>query len=76
MKLWNLFLTAAILALGAGQASARSVLFLGSSFTYGAHTAVQHYRPETVHDLNGPDARGDTRGAGPVQAIHPGGGTE
>ncbi|HWY63380.1 MAG TPA: hypothetical protein VNW15_15875 [Rhizomicrobium sp.] len=57
---------AAMLALCAAPASARSILFLGSSFTYGAHTAVQHYRPETVHDLNGPDARGDTYGGVPA----------
>ena len=55
-----------VLALCAAPASARTILFLGSSFTYGAHTAVQHYRPQTVHDLNGPDARGDTYGGVPA----------
>ncbi len=56
----------ALLALCAAPASAKTILFLGSSFTYGAHTAVQHYRTETVHDLNGPDARGDTYGGVPA----------
>jgi hypothetical protein len=59
-------IAAALLALCAAPASARTILFLGSSFTYGAHTAVQHYRTETVHDLNGPDARGDTYGGVPA----------
>ena len=33
-------------------ASAESILFVGNSFTFGAESAVQHYRPETVTDLN------------------------
>ena len=41
-------------------AQARTVLFLGSSFTYGAHSAAQHYHPELVKDLNGPDKFGET----------------
>ena len=31
---------------------AETILFVGNSFTYGAQSAVQHYRPETVIDLN------------------------
>jgi hypothetical protein len=62
----KLLCAAAVLTLCAAPVSARTILFLGSSFTYGAHTAVQHYRPETVHDLNGPDARGDTYGGVPA----------
>ena len=31
---------------------AASILFVGNSFTYGDHSDVQHYRPESVHDLN------------------------
>jgi hypothetical protein len=62
----RLFCAAGVLALCAAPVSARTILFLGSSFTYGAHTAVQHYRPETVHDLNGPDKRGDTYGGVPA----------
>jgi hypothetical protein len=62
----NLLCAAAMLALCTAPGSARSILFLGSSFTYGAHTAVQYYRPQTVHDLNGPDARGDTYGGVPA----------
>ena len=60
------FAAAALILLCAAPASARTVLFLGSSFTYGAHTAVQHYRPDTVKDLNGPDKRGDTYGGVPA----------
>lgn len=66
MPLKNLFCAVAILALCSAPVSARTILFLGSSFTYGAHTAVQHYRPETVKDLNGPDKRGDTYGGVPA----------
>src|SRR5476651_2420272 len=51
---------AALLAFSLTPASARTVLFLGSSFTYGAHTAAQHYHPELVKDLNGPDRNGET----------------
>jgi hypothetical protein len=29
-----------------------TMLFVGNSFTYGALSSVQHYRPETVIDLN------------------------
>lgn len=31
----------------------RTILFVGNSFTQGAHSAVRNYRAETVHDLNG-----------------------
>jgi len=51
---------AALLALSFTGANARTVLFLGSSFTYGAHSAAQHYHPELVKDLNGPDRSGET----------------
>src|SRR6204780_3291338 len=62
MKSRNL-LCGAMLTLGAFAsvpASARPILFLGSSFTYGAHSAAQHYHPELVKDLNGPDKFGET----------------
>src|SRR3569833_1663043 len=49
-----------LLAVSLVPASARTVLFLGSSFTYGAHSAAQHYHPELVKDLNGPDRNGET----------------
>src|SRR5678815_5193437 len=29
-----------------------TILFVGNSFTFGAQSVVQRYRPETVHDLN------------------------
>jgi hypothetical protein len=64
---------AAISALAALPAQGRTILFLGSSFTYGAHSAAQHYHPELVKDLNGPDL---CRGAGDLQAVHPGSGAE
>ena len=51
---------AAVSALAVLPAQARTILFLGSSFTYGAHSAAQHYHPELVKDLNGPDKFGET----------------
>jgi hypothetical protein len=54
------------LTLGAAPSFARTILFLGSSFTYGAHSAAQHYHPELVKDLNGPDRYGDTYGGVPA----------
>ena len=43
-----------VLALGcAGVAHADSILFVGNSFTYGAHSPVWRYRADTVTDLNG-----------------------
>jgi hypothetical protein len=46
---------AALLALAspASAEEARTVLFIGNSFTQGATSAVMHYRPESVNDLNG-----------------------
>ena len=42
-----------LLALAAaGSAVAESILFIGNSFTYGEHSPVQHFAPETVRDLN------------------------
>jgi hypothetical protein len=53
-------LLAAVMGLCVLPAQAKTVLFLGSSFTYGAHSAAQHYHPELVKDLNGPDRFGET----------------
>ena len=43
-----------VLALAAlpGAAWGKTILFVGNSFTYGEHSALKHYRPETVSDLN------------------------
>jgi hypothetical protein len=46
--------------------AAQTILFVGNSFTYAAHSAAMHYHPETVHDLNPPDARGETVGGVPA----------
>jgi hypothetical protein len=51
---------AALSAIAILPAQATTVLFLGSSFTHGAHSAAQHYHPELVKDLNGPDRFGET----------------
>ena len=62
----RLSFVAAVLCLCASQASARSILFIGNSFTFGSHSAAKHYHTETVHDLNPPDARGRTIGGVPA----------
>ncbi len=62
----RIILTATLLALSMAGAQARTVLFLGSSMTYGAHAAAQHYKPELVKDLNGPNAQGETYGGVPA----------
>lgn len=56
----------AALSLAAAPAWARTILFVGNSFTFGANSAVKVYRPETVTDLNGPI---DGRTIGGVPAL-------
>lgn len=53
-------LAAAVLSLVATTATAQTspaaptrILFVGNSFTYGAHSPVRAYRPDLVTDLNG-----------------------
>jgi len=51
------FLFVALLALmpapALAQAAAKTILFVGNSFTQGAHSAVKRYRADAVTDLNG-----------------------
>ncbi len=47
------FLFALSLSCAALPATARDILFVGNSFTFGAGSPVERYRPETVTDLNG-----------------------
>ena len=58
----RIVLAALLLAL---PAQARTVLFVGNSFTYGANSAAHYYHPETVTDLNGP-INGKTVGGVPA----------
>ncbi len=44
----------------------KSILFVGNSFTFGEHSAAKHYRAGEVHDLNPPDANGQTIGGVPA----------
>jgi hypothetical protein len=57
---------AAFLVLCALPASARSILFIGNSFTYGANSPAHFYKADTVSDLNGPDKGGKTAGGVPA----------
>jgi len=47
-------IAAALLGIACTHAAdgTESILFVGNSFTFGAESPVQHYRPETVTDLN------------------------
>jgi hypothetical protein len=54
------------LVLAATPLQARTILFIGNSFTYGANSAVHYYKAETVTDLNGPNANGKTVGGVPA----------
>jgi hypothetical protein len=47
-------------------ASARTIVFIGNSFTFGANSAVHFYRAETVTDLNGAGPNGKTVGGVPA----------
>jgi len=47
----GLMLVLGSLPVAAGQPV--RVLFVGNSFFYGAVSAAEQYRPESVHDLNG-----------------------
>ena len=46
------FLSAIALVLCAAPAAARDILFIGNSFTFGAGSPVERYRPDSVTDLN------------------------
>jgi hypothetical protein len=47
-------------------AEAKTILFVGNSFTFGANSAAHYYKPDTVTDLNGPGANGKTVGGVPA----------
>jgi hypothetical protein len=59
-------LVAALLVLAPMAAQAKTILFVGNSFTYGANSAAHFYKSETVTDLNGPGTNGKTVGGVPA----------
>ncbi len=54
------------IALAATPAGAKTILFVGNSFTFGANSAAHYYKSDTVNDLNGPGAGGKTVGGVPA----------
>jgi hypothetical protein len=58
----TIVMAALLLAL---PAQARTVLFVGNSFTFGANSAAHYYHPDIVTDLNGP-LNGKTVGGVPA----------
>lgn len=53
-------------ASAAFAAEARTIVFIGNSYTYGQNSAVRYYRAESVTDLNGPGSNGKTIGGVPA----------
>jgi hypothetical protein len=49
----RLFALAGLVLALAAPAAAKTILFVGNSFTYGELSPVMHYRTDTVTDLNG-----------------------
>ena len=62
----RLFCAAAVFALIAAPVSARTILFIGNSFTFAANSPAHYYKPDTVTDLNGPGPTGKTVGGVPA----------
>lgn len=58
--------TAAALLAFTLPASAKTILFIGNSFTMGSGSPVHIYQPSSVHDLNPPNDRGQTLGGVPA----------
>jgi hypothetical protein len=54
-----------VLLLAVTPAEAKTILFVGNSFTFGANSAAHYYKPDTVTDLNGP-VSGKTVGGVPA----------
>ena len=52
MRLWRRWALALMALCGTAPVSAESILFVGNSFTFGAHSPVMRYRPDVVRDLN------------------------
>ncbi len=61
----RVLLAVAILGLTASPSWARSIVFVGNSFTFGENSPAKRYQADTVTDLNGPDATGRTIGGVP-----------
>jgi len=62
----KLFYATLALTLMALPAGARTILFIGNSFTYGEHSPAHYYKSATVTDLNGPGPTGKTVGGVPA----------
>lgn len=58
--------TAALCLVAAPAFAATRILFIGNSFTFGAHSAAMHYETDQVRDLNPPDKLGRTIGGVPA----------
>lgn len=54
------------LLLAATPVSAKTILFVGNSFTFGAGSAAHYYNSGSITDLNPPDAKGRTVGGVPA----------
>jgi len=62
----NILCATAVLIAFTLPVSARTIVFVGNSFTMGSGSPVHIYQPNTVHDLNPPNDRGQTLGGVPA----------
>jgi hypothetical protein len=63
----RIIFAALLLALPAqAQDKPRTLLFIGNSFTFAEHSALKHWNTASVHDLNPPNAAGETIGGVPA----------
>jgi hypothetical protein len=62
----KLLLAVVVLAFATSSSEARTILFIGNSFTFAANSPAHFYKSETVTDLNGPAANGKTVGGVPA----------
>jgi hypothetical protein len=58
--------TAAFCLFAAPAFAATKIIFVGNSFTFGAHSSINHTFTDQVHDLNPPDELGRTVGGVPA----------
>ncbi len=58
MQLTRLLALGFVLFAASTAQAQESILFIGNSFTFGAGSAVQYYRPDSVTDLNGTEKGG------------------
>jgi len=52
IKFFRIMIAVLAFSAASGAAWSKTILFVGNSFTYGEHSALKHYKTNTVTDLN------------------------